>query len=108
MKENAITFTREDLQREYNLGEEDIKETLKSCGLSLKKCHYSEKGQKRFSQARKLFEEGTAHSYDDIVEIKSWLSDSSICQATQVITKLIQTPIDSIQYDRLPMEWTQY
>jgi hypothetical protein len=66
MKENAMTFTREDLQQEYNLGEEDIKETLKSCGLSLKKRHYSEEDKERFSQARKLFEEGTAHSYDDI------------------------------------------
>ena len=37
-----MTFTREDFKREYNLSEEDIKETLKACGLSLKKRNYSD------------------------------------------------------------------
>jgi hypothetical protein len=61
-----MTFTREDFQREYHLDEEDTKETLKSCGLSLKKRNYSEAEKERFAQARKLFEEGAANSYDDI------------------------------------------
>jgi hypothetical protein len=61
-----MTFTREDFQQEYNLGEEDIKETLKACGLSLKKRNYSDEDKERFAQARRLFEEGTANSYDDI------------------------------------------
>ena len=61
-----MTFTREDFQKEYNLSEEDIKETLKACGLSLKKRNYSDEDKERFAQARKLFEEGIANSYDDI------------------------------------------
>jgi hypothetical protein len=66
VEENAMTFTREDFQREYNLSDEDIKETLKACGLSLKKRNYSNEDKERFAQARKLFEEGIANSYDDI------------------------------------------
>jgi hypothetical protein len=46
--------------------EEDVRETLKACGLSLKKRNYSDGDRERFAQARKLFEEGTANSYDDI------------------------------------------
>lgn len=61
-----MTFTREDFQREYNLDEEDARETLKACGLSLKKRNYSDRDKERFAQARKLFEDGLAHSYDDI------------------------------------------
>jgi hypothetical protein len=66
VEENAMTFTREDFQREYNLGEEDVRETLKACGLSLKKRNYSDGDKECFAQARKLFEDGLAHSYDDI------------------------------------------
>jgi hypothetical protein len=66
VEEKTMTFTREDLQREYNLGEEDIKETLKACGLSLKKRNYSDEDRDLFARARKLVEEGTANSYDDI------------------------------------------
>ena len=61
-----MTFTREDFQREYNLGEEDVRETLKACGLSLKKRNYSARERESFARARKLFDEGTANSYDDI------------------------------------------
>jgi hypothetical protein len=66
VEEKTMTFTREDLQREYNLGEEDIKETLKACGLSLKKRNYTDEDRNLFARARKLVEEGTANSYDDI------------------------------------------
>ncbi|WP_245927781.1 hypothetical protein [Aphanothece hegewaldii] len=59
-------LTREDLQREYDLSEEDFKETLKACGLSLKKRNYSEAERERFAQARMLFDEGIANSYDDL------------------------------------------
>ncbi|ACK70906.1 hypothetical protein PCC7424_2489 [Gloeothece citriformis PCC 7424] len=61
-----MTFTREDFQREYNLSDEDVRETLKACGLSLKKRNYSDEEFERFAEARKLFEEGVANSYDDI------------------------------------------
>ncbi|WP_013321079.1 hypothetical protein [Gloeothece verrucosa] len=61
-----MTFTREDFQREYNLSDEDVRETAKACGLSLKKRNYSDEEKERFAQARKLFDEGTANSYDDI------------------------------------------
>jgi hypothetical protein len=66
VEENAVTVTREDFQREYNLSEEDVRETLKACGFSPKKRNYSEVDKERFAQARKLFEDGLAHSYDDI------------------------------------------
>jgi hypothetical protein len=61
-----MNVSREDLQSQYNLSEEDVKETLKACGLSLKKRSYSEEEHQRFAQARKMFEEGSANSYDDI------------------------------------------
>ncbi|WP_013320612.1 hypothetical protein [Gloeothece verrucosa] len=61
-----MTFTREDFQREYNLSDEDVRETAKACGLSLKKRNYSDEEFERFAEARKLFDEGTANSYDDI------------------------------------------
>jgi hypothetical protein len=61
-----MTFTREDLQRDYNLSEDDVRETLRACGLSLKKRNYSEGERERFAQARRMFDEGTANSYDDI------------------------------------------
>lgn len=61
-----MTFTREDFQREYNLSEEDVRETLKACGLSLRKRNYTDGDRERFAQARKLFNDGLAHSYDDI------------------------------------------
>jgi hypothetical protein len=61
-----MNVTREDLQSQYNLSEEDVKETLKACGLSLKKRNYSDAEKERFAQARKMFEEGIANSYDDI------------------------------------------
>jgi hypothetical protein len=89
-----MTFTREDLQQEYNLGEEDIKETLKSCGLSLKKRHYSEEDKARFSQARKLFEEGTAHSYDDIthyfqqIEVNSDNTTQTVSMSQEFVENL--------------------
>jgi hypothetical protein len=66
VEKNAVTVTREDFQREYNLSEEDVRDTLKACGLSLKKRNYSDGERERFTQARKLFEDGLAHSYDDI------------------------------------------
>lgn len=59
-------FTREDFQREYALSADDVQETLKACGLSLKKRNYSEAEQERFAQARTLFDEGIANSYDDL------------------------------------------
>jgi hypothetical protein len=59
-------FTREDLQREFDLSEEDVRETLKACGLSLKKRNYSEAERERFAQARMLFDKGMANSYDDL------------------------------------------
>ena len=61
-----MTVTREDLQKDFQLGEEDVRDTLKACGLSLKKRNYSDEERERFAQARKLFEDGLAHSYDDI------------------------------------------
>ncbi len=61
-----MTFTREDFQREYNLSEEDVRETLKACGFSPKKRNYTDEDRERFAQARKLFNDGLAHSYDDI------------------------------------------
>jgi hypothetical protein len=66
VEENSVTVTREDLQRDFKLSEEDVRETLKACGLSLKKRNYSDEEKERFTQARKLFEDGLAHSYDDI------------------------------------------
>jgi hypothetical protein len=66
VEENAVTVTREDLQRDFKLSEEDVRETLKACGLPLKKRNYSDGERERFTQARKLFDDGLAHSYDDI------------------------------------------
>ena len=61
-----MTVTPEDLQREFNLSQEDVRDTLIACGLSLKKQNYSQVEKELFARARKLFEEGLAHSYDDI------------------------------------------
>lgn len=62
-------FSREDFQRDFNLSEEDVKETLKACGISLKKRSYSEAEKERFAEARKLFDNGTVQSYDQVVNI---------------------------------------
>lgn len=59
-------YTRQNFQQEFNLSEEDVKETLRACGLSLRKKSYSEAERERFVQARQLFNEGVATSYDDI------------------------------------------
>ncbi len=61
-------YTREDFGREYGLNVEDVDETLKVCGLSAKKRNYSAPERERFAQARKMFDEGVANSYDDLAE----------------------------------------
>ena len=61
-----MTVTPEDLQREFNLSQEDVRDTLIACGLSLKKQNYSQVEKELFARARKLFDEGTVNSYDDI------------------------------------------
>jgi ABC-type transporter MlaC component len=59
-------YTRQNFQQEFNLSEEDVKETLRACGLSLRKKNYTEAERERFAQGRQLFNEGLATSYDDI------------------------------------------
>lgn len=59
-------YTRHNFQQDFNLSEEDVKETLRACGLSLRKKNYSEAERERFAQARQLFNDGTATSYDGI------------------------------------------
>ncbi len=56
----------EDFQRQYNLSEEDVKETLKACGISVEKPSYSQADNTSFALARKLLDDGLANSYDDI------------------------------------------
>jgi hypothetical protein len=59
-------YTKQNFQQDFNLSEEDVKETLRACGLSLRKKNYTEAERERFAQARQLFHEGAATSYDAI------------------------------------------
>lgn len=61
-----MSYSKEDLQTEFNLAPDDVTQTLRACGLSLKKRVYSDRERERFATARKLFQEGSATSYDDI------------------------------------------
>lgn len=61
-----MPYSKEDLQTEFNLAPDEVTQTLRACGLSLKKRAYSDQERERFATARKLFQEGSATSYDDI------------------------------------------
>lgn len=61
-----MSYSKEDLQIEFNLAPDDVTQTLRACGLSVKKRTYSDRERERFATARKLFQEGAATSYDDI------------------------------------------
>ncbi len=61
-----MSMTLKDFETEFNLSEEHVLETLKACEISLTKKNYSKAEKELFAQARRLFEENSALSYDDI------------------------------------------
>ncbi len=61
-----MAYTQENFQTDYSLSEQDVLETLNAIGISPQKKSYSQQDQKRFAEARKLYSEGAATSYEDL------------------------------------------
>ena len=61
-----MSQTKEQLQTEFSLSDQDFKDTLKAIGLHPNKKNFSQEERERFVEARKLFDEGGANSYEDI------------------------------------------
>lgn len=61
-----MPYTKSDFAREFNLPESEVDETLLACRLSVKKKNYTESDRERFKEARDLFVNGQATSYDEV------------------------------------------
>ncbi|ACB54323.1 hypothetical protein cce_4977 [Crocosphaera subtropica ATCC 51142] len=61
-----MSYTKDQLKKEFSLDDSDFKETIKAIGLSPNKKNFTQKERDRIEEAIKLFDSGAASSYEDM------------------------------------------
>lgn len=87
-----MSYNLENLQKQFNLSEEDVKNTLLACGLSLKKKSYNDTEiETKFTQIRQYFSSNRVQNYDEAAALykSEGLKSKSIKkhQAVEDLTK---------------------
>ncbi len=61
-----MNYTKDDIVAQFSLSDDDFKETLKALGIHPNKKNFSQEEYDLFEEARNLFNEGAANSYEDL------------------------------------------
>ena len=87
-----MSYSKDDLQTEFNLSQEDMRKTLTACGLSTRKHKYTQEEKARFAEARRLINE--QKSYQDVTD---YFRERGIIAATgEELDEVDGRPINSL------------